>query len=140
MISLNPAVQFFSKVWVVRHQFVHIHDIWLGLGMALYLVCYGSRFGKHKLGSSVGVTQFASLPGIGSPDPFTMMESNYLIWLSITTRWRLADIFNVLRVWSCARRNESLIHSTYSYGHSLAACSGPVSPSIRSRGRVISVP
>ena len=85
VISLNPAVQFFSKVWIVGHQFVHMHDIWLCLGMALYLVRHGSRFGEHKPRSSVGMPQLASLPGIGSPNPFTMMESNYSIWFSITT-------------------------------------------------------
>ncbi len=73
------------QIWIVGHQFVHMHDIRLCLGVVLYLVHHWSRFGKHKPGSSVGVAQFASLPGIGSPEPFTMMESNYSIWLSIPT-------------------------------------------------------
>ncbi len=38
VISLNPAVQFFSKVWIVEHHFVHMHYVWLCLGMALYLI------------------------------------------------------------------------------------------------------
>ena len=84
VVSLDPAVQFFSKIWIIGHQFVHVHDIRFYLGVALYLVRHWSRFGKHKAGSSVGVAQFASLLGICSSDPFTTVESNYSNWLSIT--------------------------------------------------------
>ncbi len=84
VISLDPAVQFFSKVRIVGHQFVHMHNIWLGLRVALYLVRHRSRFDEYKPGSSVGVTQLASLSRIGSPDPFTMLESNCSIRFSIT--------------------------------------------------------
>ncbi len=77
VVSLNPAVQLLSKIWIVGHQVVHMHDIWFSLGMALYLVRHWSRFRKHKPGFSVGVMQLASLSGVGSPDPFTTTEWNY---------------------------------------------------------------
>ncbi len=80
IISLDPAMYLLSKIWIVGHQLVHMHDIRLRLGMALYLICHWSRFGQYKPRPSVGVTQLASLVRICSPDPFTTVESIRLLF------------------------------------------------------------
>ncbi len=62
-----------------------MHDVGLRLGVALYVIRHWSRFGKNKPRSSVSIAQLASLAGVCSPDPITVVELNYSIWLSIDT-------------------------------------------------------
>ncbi len=44
-VSLYPAMQPLSKIGVVGHQFIHVHDLGICLGVALYLVRHWSDFG-----------------------------------------------------------------------------------------------
>ncbi len=76
--------QRFLTSCVQGHQLVHMHDIRLPGGGAVFYMS-GVPFGQEQ-GPPVSVTQLASLVGVCSPDPFTMVKSNYfLTWLSITT-------------------------------------------------------
>ncbi len=69
-----------------------------------------------------------------------MMESNYLTWLSITNAQAFSRGVERLACLAMSAVQRVLEPFHILIPDSLVACSGPVAPSIKSKGRVISIP